>query len=515
MTNQHKPLLLIILDGCGHSDSKKYNAVANAERPVWEELWAKGYPSTMIETSGLSVGLPEGQMGNSEVGHMTLGSGRVIYQNYTRINKAIADGEFQQNSAYCAAIDDVVKHDKALHILGVVSQGGVHGHEDHIHAMIKLAAERGAQRIFLHAFLDGRDCPPRSARPSLKKTQEICLQTGVARIASVIGRFYAMDRDSRWERVSKAYQLISHGVADHQQSCPVQALEAAYARNEDDEFVSATAIYDEQGQKSKIEEGDAVIFMNFRPDRARQLTHAMIDDEFSGFDRGKALNLSHFVMTTEYEATLKCPCAFPPIPVVNSLGEVLAKHNKRQLRIAETEKYAHVTFFLSGGREDTYTGEERVLLASPKVATYDLKPEMSAPEVTAELISCIESERFDAIICNYANPDMVGHTGDYQAAMESVNVVSQCVEKVIASMAEVGGETLITADHGNVEIMYDEGTQQPHTQHTTLPVPLVYVGNRSLSLDSGGSLADIAPTMLDLMNLPQPAEMSGRSLIKE
>ena len=515
MTNQHKPLLLIILDGCGHSDNKNYNAVANADRPVWEELWAKGYPSTMIETSGLSVGLPEGQMGNSEVGHMTLGSGRVIYQNYTRINKAITDGEFQQNPAYCSAIDEVVKNNKALHILGVVSEGGVHGHEDHIHAMIKLAAARGAQRVYLHAFLDGRDCPPRSAKPSLQKTQEICVQTGVARIASVIGRFYAMDRDNRWDRVHKAYQLIRHGLADHNTNCPLEALEAAYARDENDEFVSATAICNEQGQNITVEDGDAVIFMNFRPDRARQLTHAMIDDEFSGFDRGQALKLSHFVMTTEYESTLECSCAFPPIPVVNSLGEVLANHNKRQLRIAETEKYAHVTFFLSGGREDTYSGEERVLLASPKVATYDLKPEMSAQEVTAELISCIESERFDAIICNYANPDMVGHTGDYQAAMDSVNAVSQCVEKVLASMAEVGGETLITADHGNVEIMYDEETQQPHTQHTTLPVPLVYVGNRSFTLRNGGSLADIAPTMLDLMNLPQPAEMTGRSLINQ
>ena len=514
MNVKRKPLVLVILDGCGHSDDKQYNAVANADRPVWENLWHDGHPSTLIGTSGLAVGLPDGQMGNSEVGHMTIGAGRVIYQNFTRINKALDDGDFDSNPAYCAAIDDTVVNDKAVHIFGLLSKGGVHGHEDHINAMIELAVKRGSKRVYLHAFLDGRDCPPRSAKASLQKTHQLCKASGVAKIASVIGRFYAMDRDNRWERTSQAYRLITEGFADYCAKTPMDALDTAYARGENDEFVSATCICEEGATPTVLDDGDAVIFMNFRPDRARQISHAIVDTDFTGFDRFVVRKPSHFVMTTEYEANLNCPCAFPPIPIINSLGEFLSKQKKRQLRIAETEKYAHVTFFLSGGREASYDGEERMLLPSPKVATYDLQPEMSAPQVTERLIEAIESGHFDAIICNYANCDMVGHTGDYNAAMQSVDAVDECLQKVLASLRQVGGEALITADHGNVELMFDSAINQPHTQHTTLPVPLVYVGDRTLKLSEGGSLADIAPTMLALMDLSKPAEMSGRSLIE-
>ena len=514
MNVKRKPLVLVILDGCGHSDDKQYNAVANADRPVWENLWHDGHPSTLIGTSGLAVGLPDGQMGNSEVGHMTIGAGRVIYQNFTRINKALDDGDFDSNPAYCDAIDDTVVNDKAVHIFGLLSKGGVHGHEDHINAMIELAVKRGSKRVYLHAFLDGRDCPPRSAKASLEKTHQLCKASGVAKIASVIGRFYAMDRDNRWERTSQAYRLITEGFADYCAKTPMDALDIAYTRGENDEFVSATCICEEGATPTVLDDGDAVIFMNFRPDRARQISHAIVDTDFTGFDRFVVRKPSHFVMTTEYEANLNCPCAFPPIPIINSLGEFLSKQKKRQLRIAETEKYAHVTFFLSGGREASYDGEERMLLPSPKVATYDLQPEMSAPQVTERLIEAIESGHFDAIICNYANCDMVGHTGDYNAAMQSVDAVDECLQKVLASLRQVGGEALITADHGNVELMFDSAINQPHTQHTTLPVPLVYVGDRTLKLSEGGSLADIAPTMLALMDLSKPAEMSGRSLIE-
>jgi len=513
MDFQRKPLVLIVLDGCGHSDDKQYNAVANAATPLWEELWKSNHPGTFIETSGLAVGLPEGQMGNSEVGHMTIGAGRVMYQNFTLINKAIDEGTFSTNQVYCDAIDHCVSHDKAVHIFGLLSPGGVHAHEDHINAMVSLAAARGAERVYVHAFLDGRDCPPRSAEPSLLKTQELCESTGVAKIASIIGRFYAMDRDNRWDRTSQAYRLITEGAGNYCAKDSIAALESAYARDEDDEFVSATCICAEGESPIKIEDGDAVIFMNFRPDRARQLSHALVNEDFDGFERSVIPKLSYFVMSTEYEDNLDCPCAFPPTPVINSLGEFLANNKKRQLRIAETEKYAHVTFFMSGGREAVYEGEERSLLPSPKVSTYDLQPEMSAPGVTKQMIEAIESNQFDTIICNYANCDMVGHTGDYAAAMKSVEAVYSCLQQVIESLLKVGGEALITADHGNVEIMFDTKSNQPHTQHTSLPVPLVYVGDREITLADGGSLADVAPTMLALMGLAQPAEMTGRSLI--
>ena len=512
MNTVKSPLVLLILDGFGYSDDTKYNAISSAVAPTWQKLWDNN-PKTLIHTSGLAVGLPEGQMGNSEVGHMTLGAGRVVYQNFTRINKAIAEGDFFTNPVYCEAIDTAVANDKAIHIMGLLSPGGVHSHEDHINAMLEMAAQRGASKIYIHASLDGRDCPPRSAMPSLLKTQALCDKLGVGKIVSIIGRFYSMDRDNRWDRVEQAYKLMTEGQAAYQATDVSSALDAAYARDENDEFVQATSIVGDGQQAIAIEDGDAVISMNFRPDRAREISHALVDETFSGFDRSTVPALSSFVMTTEYEANLDVPCAFPPETLVNSLGEYLAKHKKQQLRIAETEKYAHVTFFFSGGRESLYAGEERILIPSPEVSTYDQQPEMSAPQVTEKLVEAIGSGQFDTIICNFANCDQVGHTGDFNASVKAVEAVDGCLSQIVEAITAVDGELLITADHGNVEEMFDESSNQPHTQHTTLPVPLVYSGPRHINLDRDGSLADIAPTMLALMALPQPVEMTGRSLI--
>ena len=512
MSAEKRPVALIILDGFGYSESPEYNAIKAAEAPTWEKIWNTA-PNTLIATSGLAVGLPEGQMGNSEVGHMTLGAGRVVYQNYTRINKAITDGDFFTNPVYTAAIDKAVEADKAIHILGCLSPGGVHSHEEHIYAMMSLAAQRGAKKLYLHAFLDGRDCPPRSARPSLEVATAKFAELGVGRIASVIGRFYAMDRDNRWDRVQKSYDLITEGKCEHVASSAVAALDAAYERDENDEFVAATAITEAGQDPVRVEDGDSVIFMNFRPDRARQLSQAFVDADFTGFERSRHIQLADFVTTTEYAAALPVSCAYPPEDIVNSFGEVLTQQGKTQLRIAETEKYAHVTFFFSGGREAVFDGEERILVPSPKVETYDLKPDMSAFEVTDELVQAISSRKYDAIICNYANCDQVGHTGVYEAAVQAVEAVDSCLARVFDALEKVGGHALVTADHGNVEEMWDAQASQPHTQHTTLPVPLVYVGPDQLTLNSGGSLADVAPTLLDLMNIAQPANMTGKSLI--
>ena len=513
MSPRKSPKVLIIVDGFGYSANGNYNAISAANAPCWQNLWENN-PKTLIGTSGMSVGLPDGQMGNSEVGHMTLGAGRVVYQNFTRINKAIADGDFFTNPVFCEAIDGAVKNDKAVHIIGLLSPGGVHSHEDHINAMLEMAVQRGAKKVYIHASLDGRDCPPRSAQPSLEKTQALCDKLGTGKIASIIGRFFSMDRDNRWDRVEQAYRLMAEGHAAYTAATAVAGLEAAYARDENDEFVQATAIVAEGETAVAIEDGDAIISMNFRPDRAREITHAFVDSDFNDFERQQVPNLSSFVMATEYEATLDLPCAYPPENLINSLGEYLASQGKQQLRIAETEKYAHVTFFFSGGREALYEGEDRILIPSPDVETYDQKPEMSAFEVTEKLVEAIDSGRFDTIICNYANCDQVGHTGDFEASVKAVEAVDACLKQVLEAVAKQQGEVLITADHGNVEEMFDEASNQPHTQHTTLPVPLVYSGSRELSLDSGGSLADIAPTILDMMGLDKPAEMSGRSLIR-
>ncbi|MGS2722802.1 2,3-bisphosphoglycerate-independent phosphoglycerate mutase [Porticoccus sp. GXU_MW_L64] len=502
-----KPLVLLILDGWGHSDSSEHNAIFSANTPVWDKLWAQA-PRTLIQTSGMAVGLPKGQMGNSEVGHMTLGAGRVVYQNFTRINKAIEDGDFFNNATYLAAIDKAVNADKAVHVLGLLSPGGVHSHQDHILAACELAAQRGASKVYVHAFLDGRDCPPRSALSSLEKTAAKLTALGVGQIASLCGRYYAMDRDSRWDRVQTAYDLLTQGKAEFSADSATAGLQAAYQREENDEFVQATAI----DGGAAIGDGDAVLFMNFRPDRARQITRAFVDADFSGFERAATPALAAFVMTTEYAADIHTPCAFPPEKLVNSMGEYLAGLGKTQLRIAETEKYAHVTFFYSGGREELYEGEDRILVPSPQVATYDLQPEMSAEEVTDKLVAAIESGKYDAIICNYANGDMVGHTGVFDAAVQAAEFVDQCVQRITDAVQVAGGECLITADHGNLEEMFDSESGQISTQHSTLPVPFVYVGERNLALVDGGSLADVAPTMLALMGLQQPAEMGGRSL---
>ena len=512
MSANKAPTVLVIIDGFGYREENQHNAVAAAKAPFFQSLWNNN-PKTLIHTSGMFVGLPEGQMGNSEVGHMTLGAGRVVYQNFTRINKAISDGDFFTNTVFCEAIDKAVEAGKAVHLMGLLSPGGVHSHEDHINAMLKMAAQRGATKIYIHASLDGRDCPPRSAQSSLEKTQALCDELGVGKIATVIGRFYSMDRDQRWDRVEQAYNLMVDGAAEFTASDPLNALQAAYERDENDEFVQATSIVEEGASAATIEDGDALIFMNFRPDRARQISHAIVDKEFDGFERNRVPELSTFVMTTEFEANLEVPCAYPPENLANSFGEYLATQKKQQLRIAETEKYAHVTFFFSGGREELFDGEERILIPSPKVNTYDQMPEMSAYEVTEKLLEAIASGKYDSIICNYANCDQVGHTGNFEASVKAVEVVDSCLQQVVEAVAQQGGQVLITADHGNVEEMFDEASNQPHTQHTTLPVPLIYAGGQDLALDKDGSLADVAPTLLALMGLDQPKEMSGRSLL--
>ncbi len=508
------PTLLLILDGWGHREERRDNAIANGNTPVWDRLWQSA-PHTLISSSGLDVGLPAGQMGNSEVGHMSLGSGRVVHQSITRIDQAIADGSFDTNPAYTSAIDKAVSGNSAVHIMGLLSPGGVHSHELQIEAAINLAAKRGASQVYFHAFLDGRDTPPRSAARSLQRVAQLFETLGCGRIASIVGRYYAMDRDNRWDRIECAYKLLTEAKADYRFDDASSALEAAYARGEDDEFVLPTVVQGEGQGSAAITSGDSVLFMNFRADRARQLSHALVDVDFPHFQRNMAPQLADFVMTTEYAADIKTSCAFPPRPLVNVLGEYLASLDKTQLRIAETEKYAHVTFFFSGGREALFSGEQRIMIPSPDVATYDLQPEMSAPELTDKLVEAIHSGKFDLIVCNYANGDMVGHTGVYQAAIKAVEALDECLGRIETALLEVGGQALLTADHGNCEQMLDYESGQKHTQHTTEQVPLVFIGPRGATLNpAGGKLADIAPTLLAMMALEQPPEMTGNNLIE-
>jgi len=509
MTHTPKPLMLIILDGFGHRTDPASNAIHAAEMPVYERLLAR-YPHGLISASGMDVGLPEGQMGNSEVGHMNLGAGRVLYQDFTRISKAIQEGDFFENPVLCAAVDKAVAADKAVHLLGLLSEGGVHSHQDHLIAMAELAVRRGAKRLYLHAFLDGRDTPPKSAQAPIQALEQAFARLGTGRIASLIGRYYALDRDNRWERIQAAYQLIVDSQAQHQAASALAAVQAAYARGESDEFVTSTRI----GVPVRVEQGDALIFMNFRADRARQLTRAFVEADFTGFTRTRWPQETDFVSLTQYAASLPSACAFPPTELNNVLGEYLAKQGKRQLRVAETEKYAHVTFFFSGGREEPFEGEERVLIPSPSVATYDLQPEMSAPKITEQMVEAIKQQRFDLIIANYANGDMVGHTGVFEAAVKAVECLDDCLGRVIEALEQVGGEALITADHGNVEQMQDELSGQAHTAHTCEPVPFIYVGQRSVRVRAGGVLADVAPTLLRLLDLPQPPEMTGQPLLE-
>ncbi|OBT16420.1 phosphoglycerate mutase (2,3-diphosphoglycerate-independent) [Vibrio sp. UCD-FRSSP16_10] len=505
-----KPMALVILDGYGHREDKNDNAIANAKTPVLDSLIAN-QPNTLIAASGIEVGLPDGQMGNSEVGHTNIGAGRVVYQDLTRITKSIADKEFQQNETLVNAMDKAIKSGNAVHILGLLSPGGVHSHEDHIYAAIEMAAERGAEKIYLHGFLDGRDTPPRSAEGSLQRFQALFAKLGKGRVASLVGRYYSMDRDNNWDRVQQSYDLLTEAKSEFTFDDAVAGLEAAYARDENDEFVKPTEIKTSTDESAAIVDGDAVIFMNYRADRAREITRCFVPS-FDGFERN-TFPAVDFVMLTQYAADIPLLCAFPPASLENTYGEWLAKEGKTQLRISETEKYAHVTFFFNGGIEDEFAGEDRQIVASPKVATYDLQPEMSSTELTDKLVVAIKSGKYDAIICNYPNCDMVGHTGVYNAAVKASEALDECVGRVVDAIKEVDGQLLITADHGNAEMMVNPETGGIHTAHTNLPVPLIYVGNKDLEFKENGKLSDLAPTMLKLTDIEIPAEMSGQVLV--
>lgn len=511
---QHKPVGLIILDGWGHRESSDYNAIALANTPHWDALCMR-YPSTLINTSGMAVGLPDGQMGNSEVGHLNLGAGRVVYQELSRICKAITDGDFFTNPVFVRTLDTLAANNKALHLLALLSDGGVHAHLYHLKAAIKMASDRGIQRIYIHGFTDGRDVAPKSAIEYIEQLNHFLVDHPNAQLVSLVGRYFALDRDNRWERVSKAYHLICAAQGEHQADSAIQAIENAYARGETDEFITPTVI----GNGTPMADGDAVIFVNYRSDRVRQITRAFIQPDFDGFTRQCHIQFSHFVTMTEYHKDF-APCygaevAFKPTELVNTFGEYISKLGLKQLRIAETEKYAHVTFFMNGGIEVPYPGEDRILVPSPKVATYDLQPEMSVAEVADKLVEAILSGKYDTFICNFANPDMVGHSGILPACIQAVEAVDTALGRVVNAIAQVGGEMIVTADHGNIEQLRDPVTGQPHTAHTTNLVPLVVMSDRSFELrQEGGSLPDVMPTLLAMMGLPQPSEMTGQSLIR-
>lgn len=506
------PVLLLILDGFGMGPETDDNAVIHARKPVFDHYW-KSYPHTLIHASEAAVGLPRGQMGNSEVGHLNIGAGRVVYQDFSRIELAIRSGHFFHNHALEAALNDVKKADKALHIFGLLSDGGVHSHDSQIHAMALMAVRQGVEKIFVHAFLDGRDTPPKSAETYLRNLQTRLDGLGRGRIASLVGRYYAMDRDKRWPRVEPAYELLTDGHAAFQAETALAGLEMAYARGETDEFVKPTAIIPAGNTPVRMEDGDVVVFMNFRADRARELTRAFTEPGFDAFTRTRIPKLAHFCTLTQYQADFNVEVIFPPVAVRNGFGEYIANLGLRQLRISETEKYAHVTYFFNGGEETIYPGEDRILVKSPDVPTYDLKPEMSAPEVTNKLVEAINSGKYDAIICNYANPDMVGHSGIFDAAQQAIEAIDTCIGRAIEAMRAHGGEVLLIADHGNAEQMRDPVTGQPHTAHTTNLVPFLYIG-RPAKIAETGALEDVAPTLLRMMGLPQPRQMTGSPLIE-
>lgn len=509
MNNTNKPLVLIILDGWGYREQREHNAIAQASTPVWDELWQHS-PHMLLSGSGHDVGLPVGQMGNSEVGHLHIGAGRLMPQTLTRIDSSIADGTFFTNPVLNNALSELADTN-TLHITGLVSPGGVHSHEQHIQAMIELAEKRGVKHIALHAILDGRDTPPKSATESLKKLVTKLHELGIGHVASIVGRYYAMDRDKRWERTEQAYDLMTTGKADYHFNTAIEALDAAYARGETDEFVKPTAIYHDK--PVQMRDGDAFIFMNFRADRARQLTNALTKTNFSDFKRKVWPKLAEVVTLTEYATDITAQVAFPPIALTNIVGEVVANAGLKQLRIAETEKYAHVTFFFNGGVEKAYPHEDRELIPSPKVATYDLQPEMSANELTDKLVRAIESQQYAMIICNYANPDMVGHTGNFKATVQAIETIDHCLGRIKKALTTVNGEMLITSDHGNAECMFDPSTNQPHTAHTINLVPLVFFGRKAKFTHHDGGLYDIAPTMLYLLGLTIPQEMTGKILL--
>ena len=502
-----KPVLLCIMDGFGWVPEETFgNAVVAAKKPHLDALMEK-YPMTTINASGMAVGLPEGQMGNSEVGHTNMGAGRIVYQQLTLITKSIKDGEMLQNPVLVKNMKAAIDAGKAIHLMGLVGTGGVHSHADHWFGVLEMAKHLGAKNVYLHCITDGRDTDPHSGKGFLADLQAKLDELGIGKIASVSGRYYAMDRDNNWDREEKAYAAFVYGEGNHAANA-AEAIEASYAADKTDEFVLPCVTC----EGGRVQDGDTVIFMNFRPDRARQMTRIFCDDAFTGFERRGGRKQVNYVCMAEYDATMpNCEVAYPPVELKNVLGQYLSENGKTQLRIAETEKYAHVTFFFNGGVEAPYEGEDRCVIPSPKVATYDLKPEMSAPEVAAECVKRIESGKYDVVILNFANCDMVGHTGVFEAAKAAVEAVDTCVGKVAASIDEMGGVLLITADHGNADKMVDDDGE-PFTAHTTNPVPFCVVGY-PCKLREGGVLADIAPTMLKIMDLPQPEEMTGKSII--
>ncbi|MDC1109455.1 2,3-bisphosphoglycerate-independent phosphoglycerate mutase [Methylophilaceae bacterium] len=506
-------LLLLILDGFGHKDETEYNAISQANTPNWD-LLRKNYPNTLIDASESYVGLPEGQMGNSEVGHLCIGAGRVISQDLDRINGSINDGSFFLNEVLNAGLNKVSINNNALHIFGLLSDGGVHSHIDHILALVKHAKNQNVKKVFIHSILDGRDTPPKSASMYIKKLEDFCNKISLGEIKTVSGRFYAMDRDNRWERTNLAYDAIVKASSKYTAPSAQQALEKAYKRDEFDEFVYPTLIKSTESYTG-IQDNDMVVFMNFRSDRARQLTNSILDEAFDNFERTSSpKNIDYFTLTSHDERQKKSQCIFKPINIKNSLGEYVSALNKTQLRIAETEKYPHVTFFFNGGHEESYKGEDRILIPSQKVKTYDLLPEMSAYQITDKLNEAIMSENYDLIVCNYANGDMVGHTGNLAAAIEAIEVIDKCIGLIFKTIKKVGGQIIITADHGNAEEMMDKKNQQKHTQHTINKVPFLYVGKQIKKIKDGGTLADIAPTILELMGERKPKEMTGKNLIE-
>ena len=507
-----KPTVLMILDGYGLNEKSEGNAVAQAKTPVMDKLMAE-YPYVKGYASGLAVGLPDGQMGNSEVGHLNMGAGRIVYQELTRITKEIEDGDFFKNEALLNAVANVKKNGSDLHLFGLLSDGGVHSHNTHLYGLLELAKKEGLENVYVHCFLDGRDTAPTSAKGFVEELEAKMAEIGVGKIASISGRYYAMDRDNRWDRVEKAYNVLTKGEGETADAA-VAAMDASYAKDVTDEFFVPTAIMANGAPVATIKDNDSVIFFNFRPDRAREITRVFCADDFDGFDRGTRKNVT-FVCFTEYDVTIpNKEVAFKKVELKNTFGQYLAANGKTQARIAETEKYAHVTFFFNGGVEEPNEGEDRILVKSPKVATYDLQPEMSAPEVCEKLCAAIRSEKYDVIIINFANPDMVGHTGIMEAAVKAVETVDECVGKAVEAIKEVNGQMFICADHGNAEQLVDYETGAPFTAHTTNPVPFILVNaDPAYKLRENGCLADIIPTMIELMGMEQPAEMTGKSLL--
>ena len=507
-----KPVVLMILDGYGLNDNCEHNAVCEGKTPVMDQLMSQ-CPFVKGQASGLAVGLPEGQMGNSEVGHLNMGAGRVVYQELTRITKSINDGDFFNVPEFLTAVENCKKNNSALHLFGLVSTGGVHSHLNHIYGLLELAKRNGLEKVYVHCFLDGRDTPPESGKEFVTELEAKMAELGTGKVASVMGRYYAMDRDNRWDRVERAYNALVKGEGVQAESATA-GIQASYDADKTDEFVEPMVIVKDGAPVATVKDGDSVIFFNFRPDRAREITRTFCDDNFEGFDRGERVKTT-FVCFTEYDVTIQNKqVAFVKEEITNTFGEFLAAHNMTQARIAETEKYAHVTFFFNGGVEEPNKGEDRILVKSPKVATYDLKPEMSAYEVCDKLVDAIKSDKYDVIIINFANPDMVGHTGVEDAAIKAIEAVDECVGKAVDALKEVDGQMFICADHGNAEQLIDETTGEPFTAHTTNPVPFILVNaDPAYKLREGGCLADIAPTLIELMGMEQPKEMTGKSLL--